>query len=121
MRRRNYDYETTESLKNKINKAFCPPKQEDGNPLLEYFRYIIFKQTKNVTIERPKKYGGDITFGTYADLRDDYVKGNLHPQDLKASVVWELDKLVKPSRNHFLKNKKAKQLYEAIKKAKITR
>jgi tyrosyl-tRNA synthetase len=43
----------------KINLAYCPPNIVEGNPCLEYTKYIIFGAMKELTIERPQKYGGN--------------------------------------------------------------
>src|SRR3989344_1159827 len=116
-----YMHETTEDIKKKITSAFCPERQEEGNPLLEYMKYIIFKEVKEVTVERPAKFGGTVTFTCYEQLRDAYVQGKLHPMDLKTSVSAELDKLIKPVRDYFEKNKKARELYAMMKTFQITR
>tara|TARA_Y100000310_G_scaffold159627_1_gene159326 strand:+ start:80742 stop:81815 length:1074 start_codon:yes stop_codon:yes gene_type:complete len=116
-----YMHDTYDELKKKINSAYCPSKIEEGNPLLEYCKHIIFKNIKNMKIERDKKFGGDILFGDYEELIKSYVNGELHPMDLKIGVTNELDKLIEPVRRYFERNKKAKQLYENIKKLKITR
>lgn len=116
-----YMHNTYEEIKQKINNAFCPPKQEEGNPLLEYCKYIILKEASSMKIERPLKFGGDIEFKNYSELRNAYIQGVLHPADLKTGVTEGLNKLIKPVREHFEKNKKAKELYENIKKFQITR
>lgn len=72
-------------------------------------------------IKRPKKFGGDIEFKNYGELREAYIDKKLHPMDLKAGVTEELEKLIKPVREHFEKDKRAKKLYETVKKLKITR
>ena len=114
-------HESFEELKSKINTAFCPMKQIEGNPILEYNRYIIFKNFKEIKIERDKKFGRDLTFDNYQELENEYKKGNLHPLDLKLTTTVYLDKLIKPVREHFEKNKKAKELYESLKGIKITK
>jgi tyrosyl-tRNA synthetase len=116
-----YMHETEESLKGKINKAYCPEKIVDGNPILDYSKNIIFKNIKEMKIERPDKFGGDASYTNYIELERDFVKGDLHPMDLKLAVTRELHTLIEPVRKHFEKNKKAGQLYDAVKKAKITR
>ncbi len=116
-----YMHESYEELKSKINSAYCPEKIEEGNPLLEYCKHIVFKNTKVMKIERPTKFGGVIEFYNYEELRNSYVNGNLHPMDLKSAVTNELEKLIKPVREYFEKNKKAKELHNAVKQIKITR
>jgi tyrosyl-tRNA synthetase len=116
-----YMHETPDELKRKIAGAFCPPKIVEGNPLLEYMRYIIFKGKKVIVIRREKKYGGDVEVGSYLELEQMYVKGELHPQDLKNAVVVELDELIAPVREYFEKNEEARKLFEVVKTFKITR
>lgn len=116
-----YMHETRESLKKKINSAYCPAKVEDGNPLLEYCKHIIFREGGSMKIERPSKFGGDIEFANYAELRAAYLKGKLHPADLKAGVTNELDNMIKPVRDYFEKKKKARELYNTVRKYRITR
>jgi len=116
-----YMHDSYEELKKKINSAFCPEGQEEGNPMLEYCRYIIFKNIKSMKIERPEKFGGDIEFKNYEELKEAYITKKLHPMDLKTGVTEELEKLIKPVREHFEKDKRAKKLYETVKKLKITR
>ncbi len=50
-----------------------------------------------------------------------YTKGDIHPLDLKNATAEALDEIVKPIRDHFEKNKKAKALYETVKKMEVTR
>ncbi|MBR9701452.1 tyrosine--tRNA ligase [Candidatus Pacearchaeota archaeon] len=116
-----YMHDTTKELKDKLSKAFCPEGQVEGNPLLEYFRYIIFKNTKSVNIERSKKFGGDVSFENYNEMEKSFIQKKLHPLDLKNSCAAELDKLISPTRKYFDKNKKARELYNVVKDLKITR
>ena len=116
-----YMHESYDELKSKINSAYCPERVEEGNPLLEYCKYIIFKNVKSIKMERQNKFGGNIEFFSYEELRKAYVDGKLHPADLKTAVTNELDKLIKPVREHFEKNKKAKELYNIVKNVKITK
>ncbi|MEK6932987.1 MAG: tyrosine--tRNA ligase [Nanoarchaeota archaeon] len=116
-----YMHETYEELKTKINSAYCPEKIEEGNPLLEYCKYIIFKNIKSMKIERPKKFGGDVIFYSYEEMKNAYLNGKLHPADLKIAVANELEKMIKPVRDYFDKDKKAKELYNVIKQIKITK
>lgn len=116
-----YMHDTYEELKKKINGAFCPEAQEEGNPLMEYCKHIIFKNIKSMKIERPEKFGGDIEFKNYKELKEAYIDKKLHPVDLKKGVIEELEKLIKPVREHFEKDKRAKKLYEKVKSFNITR
>jgi tyrosyl-tRNA synthetase len=115
-----YMHDSEDDLKRKINKAFCPEKIIEGNPIFDYLKYLIFKRFPEIKIERPAKFGGNLTL-TYEELVKVYTEGKLHPLDLKNAVVFYLNEMIKPVREHFEKNKKAKALYEEIKKYAITR
>lgn len=113
--------DTEEEIKRKINKAYCPEKIIDENPLIEYAKYIIFEKFDSIKIERPEKFGGNLELNSYDELVKVFEKGDLHPMDLKPAITDYINKLVEPVRNHFEKNKKAKELLEKIKSFKITR
>lgn len=104
----------------KINKAYCPEKNIEENPILEYCRYMIFEMFKEMKIERPVKFGGDIGIASYAELEKIYSKGNLHPVDLKKATAFYINKSIEPVRNHF-KTGRAKRLLEQVNSFKITR
>lgn len=114
-------HDSKEEIAEKIRKAYCPMKVVEGNPILDYTKEIIFRAFSEFTIERPAKYGGDITYYSYEELELDYRNEKLHPMDLKLAVAEYLDKLIKPIRDHFEKDKKARELYEQVKKVEITR
>lgn len=113
--------DSEEEIKHKFNKAFCPEKQVADNPVLEYCKYIIFEKVPVFVIERPEKFGGTIEFESYEELEKAFAAGTLHPMDLKNAVSSCLNELIKPVREHFENDKKAKKLYEIVKTAKITR
>jgi len=116
-----YMHDSLQELKQKIGRAYCPEGEVEGNPILEYFKYIIFGNLKNLKVERDRKFGGDVGFENYEELEKEFVAKKVHPADLKNSCAVELDKLIKPTRQYFEKNKKAKQLYSVVKNLKITR
>ena len=115
--------DTPTDVKRKINKAYCPPKQVVENPILEYCKYILFERIDIIKIERLEKYGGNIEYGSYIELEKDYSKGNLNPPDLKPAVIKYLNQLLKPIREHFEQDEKAKKLFlfvqNAYKKMKL--
>ncbi|MFC1768153.1 tyrosine--tRNA ligase [Nanoarchaeota archaeon] len=113
--------DSEEDIKRKINKAYCPAKVVEENPLLEYCKHIIFEKTKSIKIERPEKFGGNLELNSYEELEKLFEKGDLHPVDLKKGVAEELDKILKPVRDHFQKNQAAKKLQDTVKKLKVTR
>ncbi|OYT34550.1 MAG: tyrosine--tRNA ligase [Candidatus Aenigmarchaeota archaeon ex4484_52] len=98
----------------KIAKAYCPIKQAQDNPILEYLKYIVFEKQKNFRIERPQKYGGNFEFENYEKLEKDYIEGIVHPADLKPAVAKSLNKLLEPTRKYFKENTKAKKLMNEV-------
>ncbi len=116
-----YVHDSEKQILEKMNRAFCEPKNIENNPPLEYAKHIIFRAFKEMRVERPAKFGGDLVFGSYKELEGIFRKGELHPLDLKKSVASNLNVLIKPVRDHFEKNKKAKDLYTFISNQQITR
>ncbi|MBN2203297.1 MAG: tyrosine--tRNA ligase [Candidatus Aenigmarchaeota archaeon] len=113
--------DASDEIKKKIRSAYCPEKQIDENPILEYCKYIIFEKFKEMKIERPEKFGGDVVYANYGDLQKAFLEGKLFPLDLKNSVATHIDKLIEPVRKHFENNSRAKELHETVKNIKITR
>ena len=113
--------DTAEEVKRKISKAFCPEKIALENPILEYNKYMVFERFDKVKIERPTKFGGDVEYNSYNEMESDFVSGKLHPMDLKTATANYIDQLIEPTRVHFDKNKKAKDLFEQVKSFQITR
>jgi tyrosyl-tRNA synthetase len=115
-----YIHDDEETIRRKIVKAFCPPKQKENNPVLEIVRYILFRKFDSIEIKREEKYGGRVEYQNYYELEKDFLTGKLHPLDLKNAVVFYLNQILEPVRNHF-KRGKAQKLYSEIKSVKITR
>ena len=114
-------HDSREAIMRKLESAYCPPKVTSGNPLIEYSRYIIFRKLESLTVERPEKYGGNVTFHSHEELERAFTSGSLHPADLKRGVGDALDSIVSPIRKHFEKSPPAARLYEAMKTAETTR
>uniref|UniRef100_A0A0D3EWP9 Tyrosine--tRNA ligase n=1 Tax=Oryza barthii TaxID=65489 RepID=A0A0D3EWP9_9ORYZ len=70
-------------ISRKIKHAFCPPKLAEGNPCLEYIKYIILPWYGKFEVVREKEDGGNKTFLSMEELTADYVSGVLHPGDMK--------------------------------------
>ncbi|MEI7719289.1 MAG: tyrosine--tRNA ligase [archaeon] len=115
-----YMHDSEEDIKRKIGKAYCPEKIIEGNPLFDYLKYLIFKRYNKLKIERPEKFGGNLEVN-YEELVKVYESGSLHPMDLKNTVSKYMNEMIKPVREYFETNKKAKALYEEVKKYSITR
>ena len=113
--------DSTEDIKRKISKAYCPEKKVDENPVLEYCKYIIFEKFSTLELKRPEKFGGSLSIEGYSQLEKLYAEGKIHPMDLKNSVAEKLDELLEPVRNHFANNARAKKLLQEVRSFEITR
>jgi len=105
-------HDSEEEIRAKINRAYCPERVVDLNPVLEITRYIIFRERETFLITRPTKYGGDVEYSSYGELEEAYRRGELHPKDLKENVARELNRIISPLREHF---KKREELLEVFK------
>lgn len=112
--------DSSEDIKRKIQKAYCPEKIIEENPIIEYCKHILFEKFEELKIERPAKFGGNLVIEGFDELLSIYSKGELHPMDLKTAVSKHINELVEPIRKHFEKGK-AKELLEKVKKFEITR
>jgi tyrosyl-tRNA synthetase len=99
---------TDKEIQKKINKAFC----EDGNEnngLLPIAKYIIFsklyEEGKLFEIQRPEKYGGNISYKTYEELESAFLSKNLSSIDLKQGISSHLIELIKPIKDVLEANK----------------
>lgn len=113
--------DTEGEIKTKFEKAYCPEKQIEDNPVMEYCKYILFERFKEFKVERLEKFGGDIIFGSYEEVEKAYTRGELHPVDLKAAVSKYINQLLIPVRQHFERNTKAKKLKVLVDSYQVTR
>jgi tyrosyl-tRNA synthetase len=113
-------HDSEDEIKRKIGKAFCPEKEAEFNPILDWCEFIIFPILGKTEIKRPEKFGGNVNYKSYPDLKKDFSDGKLHPLDLKNAVSDCLIKILKPAREHFSKGK-PKQYLEELNKLVITR
>ena len=96
-------HDSPEEIAKKLRGAFCPAEVE-GNPVLDLVQLIVFPKLGSINIERPEKYGGPISYGNYDELKEAYVAGRLHPQDLKKGAADSLAQILGPVREHFIKH-----------------
>ncbi|MCD6157583.1 MAG: tyrosine--tRNA ligase [Euryarchaeota archaeon] len=97
-------HDDPEDVRKKILAAYCPAKQVDENPVLKLYEYIIFRYYNEVTIKRPEKYGGAITYNNYDDLKKDFSEGKIHPLDLKENAARYVNEILDPVREYFKEN-----------------
>lgn len=96
-------HDTPDEIRNKIQKAYGPPKEIEHNPLINWVENLVFWGEKegNFEIKRPEKFGGNIVYKNVDKLVEDYKSGKLFPLDLKNGLAdWLIEKL-EPARKHF--------------------
>ncbi len=79
--------DTEEEIYRKLKKAYCKIGDTEENPVLALFRYHIFPRYETVVIERPEKFGGNITYTNYEEMESAFVAESVHPMDLKNSAA----------------------------------
>jgi tyrosyl-tRNA synthetase len=114
-------HDSEKVIREKISKAYCAPKEVENNPMLDYARHLVFRARNDFLIDRLQKFGGPLSFSNYPELEEAFRRGEIHPLDLKNSVAGYVNELVKPVREHFEKNARAKKLYEFVRKQQVTR
>jgi tyrosyl-tRNA synthetase len=102
------------TIKEKINSAYCVEGDSD-NGIMELLKYIIMilkeDNKEKFLIERPEKYGKNISYSTYEEIEKAFIKKEIHPVDLKNAIAKEIIKLL----NKIDKKKLNKLIEEAYK------
>ena len=112
--------DTTEEVEKKFRRAHCVDGVVEDNPVLEYAKYIVFELLDKLDINRPEKYGGNVSYNSYQELEDAFKNGELKSLDLKTGVAAAINTLLEPTRKHFSSGK-PKQLLEKVKTFTVVR
>lgn len=97
-------HDSEQDIYRKINKSYCPLGTSIDNPILEIIKYIIFHQYDELIVERPSKYGGNMSYRSYDEIKKDYEQNKIHPKDLKLTTSKYLNEIISPVRD-YLHNK----------------
>lgn len=104
-------HDTPDEIREKVKKAYGPPKEVEFNPLINWVQTLVFwgEKTGEFKISRPEKFGGDMVYTDVDKLIEDYESGELFPLDLKNGLAdWLIEKLA-PARKHFEEVKEARE------------
>lgn len=113
--------DTVADVNRKVKKAYCPPGEVAGNPILDYMQHIIFPMRPDgITLHRSEANGGDKHYAIFEELAADYSADQIHPGDLKPCLSKYLNEILEPVRQHFAQGE-PKKLLAQIKKFKVTR
>jgi tyrosyl-tRNA synthetase len=113
--------DSPEDVERKFKKAHSVDGVVEDNPVLEYFKYIIFEKYDKVVVERPDKFGGNLEYSSYKNMEEDFAKGDVKSIDLKVAASKYINELLEPVQRHFEENKKAKELLEKVRSYVVTR
>ncbi|ORY02523.1 tyrosyl-tRNA synthetase [Basidiobolus meristosporus CBS 931.73] len=95
------------TVEKKIKKAFCEEGNVTENGVLSFVKYVLLPisslngKEANFTILRPEKYGGNVVYTNYEALEADFANKEIHPGDLKKSVIEVLNRMLDPIRKVF--------------------
>ncbi len=92
-------HDTDDDIKRKIRKAWCEEGMVPNNPVLAIAKTILFHENREITVERPGKFGGNVTYENYDSMEAAFGSRDLHPMDLKRAVGDGLVKIISPIRD----------------------
>ena len=107
-------HDSDDEIKNKIKKAWCEEGNIESNPLLEISKHVILHEFNDIKVERPEKFGGNVTFSNYSELESSFRDKKLHPSDLKQTVANYLITIITPIREKLVLEE---ELFNTIKKS----
>ncbi|MEM1804009.1 MAG: tyrosine--tRNA ligase [Desulfurococcaceae archaeon] len=106
----------------KVMNAYCPPRTVLFNPVVEINKYLLFQQPGFILhIDRPSKYGGPIDVYSADELEALYIKGEVHPLDLKNATADALVNMLRDIQAKLFSSRETVKLIEELKQARITR
>ncbi|MEC7710781.1 MAG: tyrosine--tRNA ligase [Thermoproteota archaeon] len=108
-------HNSDDEIRKKIRKGWCEEGLIEGNPILEIARQVVFHENDSISIERPEKFGGNVTYNSYEELESDFAQKNLHPGDLKNTVGEYMVKIIAPIRD---KISLSDELFDLIKNSR---
>jgi tyrosyl-tRNA synthetase len=106
----------SKTVAKKMNKAFCPEGESEDNGVLAFLKHVIMvlksDAGEDFVIERPEKFGGNVSFGSYEEVEKAYLAKEVHPADLKNALAREISKLLSVfDKNREKLEKKAEEAY----------
>jgi tyrosyl-tRNA synthetase len=91
-----YVTDREDTVRERIMKAYCPPMEVDGNPVVELAQHLIFPWLGKLAIERSPQHGGNLEFVAPAEFLESWKGGKIHPMDLKGAVAASIVHILKP-------------------------
>jgi tyrosyl-tRNA synthetase len=108
--------DSAKSVNSKLKKAFCEEGNIENNPILSFLKAVVFPAKSLVspsfvfTIQRPDKYGGNVSYSTFEELEAAFARKEVHPGDLKNAAANEINSMLEPIRKVWENDKTLQQL-----------
>ncbi len=114
-------HDTPEEITRKLKKAYCPmpnpnvqtleeiTKEQAWNPVLDWCQKMLYPAGKTVSV-RLINESTETTFNNFAELKQVYFAGRIHPLDLKLAVAKTLSDWLAPVREFVNTNQQAQEM-----------
>ena len=89
--------DSEDTVKKKMNKAEFVEGEADNGVMafLEYFLMVVKKDnSEKFLVERPEKFGGNVSYNDFESIKKDVISKVLHPMDVKLAVAKEISKIL---------------------------
>jgi tyrosyl-tRNA synthetase len=137
--------DTVEDVRRKITKAYCPTAddiegvEKEGNtnddddagkesmhltedtlknPILDYVQHIVLSPPGATFTCATSSAPDGHTYDKYDAVKQDFLAGNITPDQLKEGLIDSLNKLLQPVRDHFTNDDTARGLLEQVREFK---
>jgi tyrosyl-tRNA synthetase len=88
------------------------------NPILDYVQHIVLSPPgSSFTCATASSPDGQ-TYTKYSVVKEDFLKGEITPEQLKAGLIVSLNELLQPVRDHFTNDETAKGLLDQVREFK---
>ena len=88
------------------------------NPILDYVQNIVLSPPGATFTCATATAPDGHTYDDYAAVKEDFLKGDITPAQLKRGLIDALNELLEPVRDHFANNETAKELFAQVKEFK---
>ncbi|OQO01801.1 hypothetical protein B0A48_12274 [Cryoendolithus antarcticus] len=105
-------------VRKKLKKAFCPPKQVEGNGVVSFVEHVLLPASalrspdSTPSISIPRRDAEPLVYTSIDKLKADYLADVLQPQALKPAVTEALLEILAPIRQAY----QASEEWQAVEK-----
>jgi len=107
-----------EVVRKKLKKAFCPPKQVDGNGVISFVEYVLLPASALKNKENPgaprftvtRRDAEPLVYTSIEKIKEDYLADVLQPQALKPAVTEALLEILAPIKKTFDETKEWQEI-----------